>query len=259
MSSETIMNLEAGDWFFRLVDKSSSIPSERLLAVFSVTEQLLFSTKFSDDLTINPFTFDVLKNYLTSTAISAKATNPADLSGQLIILLIGAIAEELHNPESQALQNAMTAAKVIIDRACEPKRNTLKYFSAVACFVICVTTTIYWLHLNPISMQPTLAYHNDNYHVKETTANEDSINPFIISAIFDLQEKVREGVCPAPHLLDIPQGQMIAYMNVINFRHSDNPVADRENLQAFLTWYNQELSRECYYPRMSGYAKVSWR
>jgi hypothetical protein len=254
------MSTERCFWFFRLVDKKSDVPSERLLAVFSVTEQLLVSTQFKGDFSKLPFTIDELKVYLTDTAISAKANRPSDLSEQLLILLMGAIAEQTLNPETQAVKSAIAAAQMVIKCACEHKRYDFKLVPLFATLVICASTAIAWLDSIPNSTESTVAFKGeDDHYLYKHPDQGHSINQDLLITVFNLNEKIQQGICPAPHLLDIPEAQMIAYMNVTNYRLSQNPAADKVNLQAFVAWYEQEIERECSYPRKGGFATVNWR
>jgi len=254
------MHSYASNWFLLLVDKKGSVPTERLLAVFSVAEQLLLSKQIKNDLSALPCSIDELKEYLTYTASSAKAVKPVELAGKLLILFLGAIAEEMHSPGTQALQTAMVAAKLVIDDACKV-RNVPRYAYGLATFAVCVMSLLLYDRMVLIPEQQKSASHfnKSNLGKVEVVAIEDSINPSLIAATFALHERVQKGLCPAPHLLDIPEGQMIAYMNVISIRTPDNPAVERENLKSFLNWYDQEIERECYYPRTSGHAKVNWR
>jgi hypothetical protein len=85
-----------------------------------------------------------------------------------------------------------------------------------------------------------------------------SYNPDSVEAVLALQEQIAKGVCPAPQLLALPQGQVTAYMNVIHFRTPDDPVADRENIRAFLAWFERTRSSECYQPPSNGHTTVAW-
>lgn len=84
------------------------------------------------------------------------------------------------------------------------------------------------------------------------------ISPSEMEATLVLHEQIEKGVCPAPQLLVLPPGQMTAYMNVINFRTPENPTADRENIRAFLAWFNKTRSSECYIPPANGHTTVTW-
>lgn len=242
------MQLLESEWFFRMVEEQDSTPAGRLVAIFTVAEQWVSAPGIREQIAGVSSITENLKDYLTRTAISAGASNPTMLSAQLLMLLQGAIAEELRNPEARALQYAATAAQVVVARACQTyRKKRLVQWSAAASVLVGVMAVFLWEHTLPTKV-PSLAYEPDETFMRTVVPMPGGVNPSMMAATFTLQKKVDHGICPAPHLMNLPSSQVTAYMNVISFRTPENPAADRANLDAFLTWYEQTLGRECYYP-----------
>jgi hypothetical protein len=200
-----------------------------------------------------------LKTYLTNTAVAAKASNPSMLAAQLIILLQGAIAEELRDPGIHAMENAASAAQSVVARACQPSRRSHAVrWSAAGSVASVLVAALIW-HAFPFSTNPAQNNAAVSDYIHATTARPAGVNPSEMETMLNLQEQFDRGVCPAPHLLALPQGQMTAYMNVIHFRTPENPEADRANLHAFLSWYEQTRAKECYYAPVNGHTLTKWK
>ncbi|PKO54399.1 MAG: hypothetical protein CVU26_02240 [Betaproteobacteria bacterium HGW-Betaproteobacteria-2] len=243
------MQLLEKEWFVRMVDQQSGTAAGRLVAVFSVAEQWISTPGNREQVKDVPSITENLKDYLTRTAISAGASNPARLTAQLLMLLQGAIAEELRNPEAHALQHAAAAAQVVVARACQTgRKKRLVQWSAAASIVVGAMAALLWQAYIPAPKVLTVAYEPDETFMRTAVPMPGGVNPSLMAATFTLQKKVDHGICPAPHLLNLPPNQVTAYMNVISYRTPENPAVDRANLDAFLTWYEQTLARECYYP-----------
>lgn len=257
------MDLLESDWFFRMVAQQGRTPAARLEAVFTVAGQWISAPGIKETLAC-PQLLQInsrLKLYLTETAQSARAENPAMLASQLIILLQGAISEELRQPGINALQNAASAARAVIAQACRPGRSRRGIpWSVVASLAIVMATAVIW-HLYPQPAKTPLL--NASTLVRHPaymqTASPTGFSPSEIEAALNLQEQFNRGTCAAPHLLALPPGQVTAYMDAIHFRTPENPEADRENLHAFLVWFNQARAGECYFPPANGHTQVTWR
>lgn len=257
------MELLESSWFFRMVEQQGKSPEKRLLAIFSVTENWLSAPGIRERMLQSQapnyilYNCNKLKEFLAGIAISAHARNPISLVNQLVILLQGAIAEEMRNPEARAIAEAGKAARAIIAEACPRKRNTLRLSlggmaaaTLIAAFGLYPAIKAQWSPTPIPSTHPRVLASAEIKHV--------SFNPDSTEAILALQEQIAKGVCPAPQLLALPPGQVTAYMNVIHFRTPDDPIADRENLRAFLAWFERTRSSECYQPPANGHTTVAW-
>lgn len=259
------MELLESEWFFRMVEHQGKTPGARLIAIFTVVDHWISAPGIKERLTPQHSVAATsrLKTYLIDTAKSAKAGNPAMLASQLLILLQGAISEELREPGINALENAAMAAQAVVARSCQSSRQKrLGLLSAVASLAIAVAVAVLWqlhpLAQNSIQDASRVAIRHAPYI--QTVANMPmGVNPSDMEAALSLQEKFDRGICPAPHLMVLPQGQMTAYMNVIHFQTPEDAAADRANLHAFLVWFNESQATECYYAPSNGHTLATWR
>lgn len=258
------MELLESPWFFRMVEQQEKTPEKRLLAVFSITETWMSAPGIRDRLQASRppgcvlYHCDNLKAFLTSTATAARARNPVSLANQLVILLQGAIAEELRNPDARAIGEAGKAARAIIGESCSRRqvrpRHALGGIAAAALVAVLGFYTGAHAPWSPVASQTIAQLTPESRQARPGIA----FNPDSVEAVLALQEQINKGVCPAPQLLALPQGQVTAYMNVIQFRTPDDPVADREHLRAFLAWFERTRASECYQPPSNGHTTVAW-
>jgi hypothetical protein len=258
------MELLESDWFFRMVEHRGRTPDAKLAAVFTVTGEWISAPGIKEGFVGRQAVpaGSRLRTYLIETAQSARASDPAALVTQLLILLQGAIAEELRDPHAKALQNAAAASRAVIARACRQHgRKRVAQWSAAASLTLAFAAGLLWQMLPhaPSDGRNTVTAMQDKPYLRTAVPLPSGINPSEMEAVLALQEKFNLGICPAPHLLALPQGQATAYMNVIQFRTPDDPDADRANLHAFLVWFNQSRASECYYAPSNGHTLVNWR
>lgn len=253
------MDLLESPWFFRMVEQQGRTPRQRLLAVFSVLDAWLAAPEIRAQVrsTHHPdsplYHSEVLKDFLTRIATAARAQQPASLANQLLILLQGAIAEDLRNPEAGAIAEAGKAAQAIIEQACAGQRTAWRWTlggiaaSVTALVIAYPAVQLPWVPDASTQAVPVL-----------TVTPLPSYSPGNIEAVLALQEQIAKGICPAPPLLAMTPGQATAYLNVINYRTPENPVADSKNLRAFLAWFEQTRMSECYQAPVNGHTTVAW-
>jgi len=260
-----MMNPLETPWFFRMVDSSGKTPVDRLIAIFSVTENWITAPGIRDELSqistdqrFNLHSCIQLKAYLTRLASSAGAEKPEILASHLVILLQGAIVEELRNPELHAMSEAANAAKAVILQSRNKYRRTRNGLFAAGGLAATVLAGFMGWH----AVMPTLSNHQANEPIviaaNQAVVIPSGISPSDMEAVLNLHEQFERGVCQSPQLLMLPPGQMTAYTNVINFRTPENPEADRENLKALMAWFKRNQSTECYYAPKNGHTTVTW-
>lgn len=257
------MKLLDSEWFYRMVESQGKSPQDKLLAIFTVVDQWIGAPGIREMISgeHTPLSTIKLKTYLTNTAVAAKANHPSILAAQLIILLQGAIAEALRDPGTNAMGNAAKAAQSVVAKACQPdKRSLAVRWAATGSAATVLIAALVWhatfFANNPLH-QNAVTHIADNVHAAASLPA--GVNPREMETVLNLQEQFDRGVCPAPHLLALPPGQVTAYMNVVHFRTPENPEADRANLHAFLSWYAQARAQECYYAPANGHTMVKWR
>lgn len=257
------MNPLGSSWFFRLVEEEAQAPAERLLAVFRITEKWISAPGIRESLNTymagqpHPLQDNgALRGFIGGLAHAAGAQKPDILTHHLLILLQGAILEELRSPELHALAEARNAAAAVIAQSRpQLRRRSLATASLAGVAATLLVGFVVWqFAASPAPSQ--------NTPLRIAQAPQLSmpagVNPSDMEAVLTLHEQFERGICPAPHLLALPPGQMIAYTNAINFRTPENPAADRENLRAFMTWFNKTQSTECYFAPKNGHTTTTW-
>lgn len=258
------MELFESTWFFSMVEKRGSTPQQRLLAVFSIAAEWIAAPglheKFSLELQHMQSSgqkLEHLTTFLNRLSVSAKARNPALLSNQLALLLMGAIAEQLRHPEMQVLDEAADAARILVSSACNRTFDRRwAYGAGVAATVFAML--IGWHLSAPPAIttltNPQLAANRELMPV----AVKRQINPDEIEAVLALHERIMSGECRAPHLAMLPPDQTIAYMNVVESRQPDDPVAEEASLKAFMAWYDTIHATECYPQHTNDHINTVW-
>ncbi len=249
-------------WMFHLVEKCGKSPAEKLVAVFDVAESLLCSPEIRSTLAREfpgerhcLYVAAELKEFLTRLAAAARMRDPVAIAHQLAILLQGAIAEELRNPQTGALREAARVAQIVVGksrRGAHPGWMSAGSMAAAVLAALALWPEAEQAPVHTAAARATVA-------VSHPQAAPSGVSPDEIDAVLELHEKIERGICRAPHLLALPPGQMTAYMNVIEFRHPDDPAADRKNIREFLAWFDKISPTECYSPPMNGHTAVTWK
>lgn len=259
------MQLLESAWFFRMVEQQGKTPAQRLLAIFSITETWISAPGIRESMLLKPeatqrslYACGQLKQFLSGIARDARANNPESLVNQLVILLQGAIAEEIRNPASGAIGEAGKAARAIVDKACRQRSNRAYLAAGSIAAAVLVVLGGYWQLSRPSQPQPVYRLVTQSAMTRPAGMQRATYNPDSVDAVLALQEQIDKGVCPAPQLLALPPGQVTAYMNVIHFRTPEDPAADRENIRAFMAWFQRTRSTECYMPPVNGHTSVAW-
>ena len=251
------------DWFYRMLERQATTPEDRLVAIFSIAGQWISAPGIRESLQeegaahIPPR----LKTYIADTAVAVGANDPHLLAAQLHILLQGALAEELRDPSVGALDHAGKAARAVVLRACQSyKKQQIANWSAVGGLMFALGVLFTWLMMpaSQHSLSPAEASIANRSPNRTVLTMPTGVSPGDMEAALKLQDQIERGYCPAPQLLELPEGQVTAYMNVIHFRTPENPAADRRNLHNFLSWFKQTRATECYYPPVNGHTLVKW-
>lgn len=258
------MELIESAWFFSMVEKRAASPQERLLAVFSVVSDWMSAPGIhaqlvAEQISALPASSGLrhLTEFMTRHAQAANANNPAALSQQLSLLLIGAIAEQLRHPERQVINDAAEAARVLVSKACSRRLGTRwTYLGGIAATLM--VSVIAWMllpqHTPPAQL--ARAHTVSAYHM--VALNDKQLSPDEIEAVLALHDQIVRGECRAPHMAMLPPAQAVAYMNVVEARKPEDPVADRASIRAFMAWFNSIHATECYPPHTNDHINTTW-
>jgi hypothetical protein len=247
-------------WLLHMIDTSAKKPADRLLSIYSclntwmlvpgVREQVSSTFSFEKPLMK---TCPVLTAHLIKLGSDAKLTNPTVVVTQLFILLQGAIAEELRSPGTGALLRAQDAAKALVKGS---SGNSFLHKKSTTFMLAGTAASIAFIGLLFSNLLPFRVVSNNPTPTPNTVAivntpKNDKMSPDLVVKVLALKENFDSGNCPAPHLLQMPQDQVSAYMDVVNYRSSDNPDLDSERLRSFLNWYDANRAWECYFKALN--------
>lgn len=239
-------------WFFRLVEKQAGTPAGRLLAVFRVVDGWVAAPATRELLRADlQHTLSALRSFLAQTARAAHARQPEALAEQLLLLLRGAIAHELRDPGSRALEQAAQAAEAALAHACRRNFAARRFAGGFTAGILATFAALHALDSPqaPHTIPPT-AY--------EALAEPATPDPNTLLALRLLHQRLAQGSCPTPQLLGLSHAQMDGYMQVAKFTPTGHAAADWDNMQAFLAWYERAHATECYIPPSNGHTTVAW-
>ncbi len=239
-------------WLIRMIEQAAPQPSAKMLALYSLLETWLQApgvrTTAYQAHTNNPdllHACPALAAHLLTLATMAKLQHPSVVVNQMMILLQGAIAEELRNPGMGALQAAQSAASAVITQAKPPMMARLNQAIRTSGYAAAgLATVILAVHFWPNNQpQPT------TLHAQQDAGDElvtTSIAPDLLLKAFALRKSMEAGTCPTPNFFSMPKEQIPVYLEVAHSRLSDNPNIDNQKLANFLAWYEQQRAWECY-------------
>lgn len=262
------MNLFESPWFFQMVESQGKTPADKLVGIFRIIRAWMSAPGIREQLLLerpgeHP-TLQIqtkLRYLLLDLAKSAKARNPETLANQLAILLQGAVAEELRDPGSGALESAIQAAQAVVSSACPSagkKSFPLKLTGALAAGLLVGYISFSDDFKGDI---PTSHHPSSMLAIAVSLTNPASppeISPDTIAAALALNHRFQQGICPTPQLLALTKNQAEAYTRVINFQFSGATKTDWKNIRAFMDWYARTLMTECYIPPSNGHTMVTW-
>jgi hypothetical protein len=248
-------------WLLRMLEAGGKKPSEKILYLFTCLENWLdapgireqFKVSYKADFLLNQHC-PALTARLIELAEQAKVVEAETFVNQVLILLQGALTEELRDPKSGGLNAAKIAAMSIMQNAInKPSLSTRwAYFSQGAFATLMV---VFGGYLFATQIMAEANYQN-TYH--DSYQEVSNIDPDLIAQVRALQSEIKSGHCPAPQLFAMPQDQAAVYMDAISYRDSAHPIEDSERLTKFLVWYRQNRQWECYFPPSNGHTTVSW-
>lgn len=235
---------------FQMIERSAASPSAKLVGVYTCVETWLNSPGIRENITetVVPDTAladwcPELAPYLLALASRARIESPAKYVNQMLILLQGAIAEELRNPGSGAFLKAREAAQCILNshhmqssRVGVLSVANVMFPAGMLCLMLGLLTPA--PDLMPVKHQAPMA-------PTFVEPERPTMSPDLMGRTIALKEKLDTGSCPAPQLINMPPDRVNGYINVVNANFSDRSRFESEKLNAFLNWYDNYMAREC--------------
>lgn len=239
-------------WLIRMLEQAGPKPSAKLLALYSLLETWLQAPGVRQGVlqthASNPdllHACPALTAHLLALAQTANLQQPSIVVSQMMMLLQGAIAEELRNPGMGALQAAQSAASAVISQARPSLLVSVDQAIRSSGYVAAgLASMMLALHFWP-GTQPQAVHHAQQDTGYELVAIS-SIEPELLLKAFALRKSMEAGTCPTPNFFSMPKEQIPIYLDVAHSRLSHNPNVDNQKLATFLNWYEQQRAWECY-------------
>lgn len=248
------MDVLNSSWLMHMMNTSAKKPADQLLSIYSCLNfwmlvpgvREIVAKTYSIDVPLMR-SCPVLTAHLIKLAGEAKLVNPTIFVTQMFLLLQGAISEELRSPGTGALLKAQDAAKAIMKdmgRVGLSSKKSVWVLSSSFAMIVLAGSLVY---LMPGKSLPVEVAGEPPTFISTRAVESKKISPDLIVKVLVLKEHFDAGNCPAPHLLTMNQDQVAAYMDVVNYRDSENPAMDSERLRTFLNWYDTNRAWECYF------------
>lgn len=260
------MTVFESPWFLRMVESQTTRPRERLIAVFRVAEQWisapgmreLLQQQYGDSrptlLGDTP-----LRRFLVETASATRAADPITLASQLIILLQGALAEELRDADAQALRGATQAAQAIVHASCQESARHPGYRNLVVGAIAAASMCALSLPLFHDGVGPKMpSLPRDEPSLTITSTQTPGISPDTLKAMLVLHHRLETGICPVPQQLAMNDQQIAGYQTIVHFQNGHPRDINWQDARAFMDWYGNTLATACYMPPSNGHTNVAW-
>lgn len=248
------MDLLSSPRLLHMMAACSKKPAERLLALYPLLDSWLNAPGSRDMIRMQYSSPDALARacsalgaHLLPFALEAKLQHPPAVIAKLMVLLQGAIAEELRNPGQGALSSAQLAARMVLEEA-KPSWMTSveESWMAGGYVAIAVVLAILGIHFWPAGVPPEVepAWQSAGYHEADV-----AIEPALLIKVLALKSDIASGTCPAPGFASVPGDQLAVYMHIVQSGLSNNQARqglDGQKLESFLAWYAQHRAWECY-------------
>ncbi|HEY3326572.1 MAG TPA: hypothetical protein VGK14_05310 [Novimethylophilus sp.] len=234
------MKILASGWLRRMAQKAGTTPQARMLALFDILQDWVEAPGMRQSLLeAAPVNAEQsgLRTFLVQLAVKAGAADAEALASQLYSILLGALREELRDPDRQALSHARLAAERLIAsqmRGRAPMRGVMVISATALAMMLLLSVFAFNIKRQAFSFAPLPV---------ALAKTPDTLNPDQVAAVYHMHDKIREGECGYPQALMLPPEQRAVYMeNVVSGNGSDL-------LPATLVLVNQLYQRvDCYYP-----------
>lgn len=207
------MNIFSSGWLQRMADKAGKSPADRIQAVFQILQDWIAAPGMRQQLQDAPLdaaSQQVLKAYLQQLVEAAGATNPAVVTVQLHMMLLGALNEEMRQPGSQALEHGRTAALLLLNSQL-PDRRVKSANMALAASVILMVgiMSMFFTQQQP---EPSATGPMQLVAIAPVAPNPEKV-----AAMYHLHDQMRTANCSYPQALMLAPEQRAPFLeNVVN-------------------------------------------
>lgn len=207
------MNIFSSGWLQRMADKAGKTPADRIHAVFQILQDWMEAPGMRQQLRDAPLdaaSQQVLKAYLQQLVEASGATNPAVVTVQLHMMLLGALNEEMRQPGSQALEHGRTAALLLLTSQLPDRRvSSANIALAASVALMAGIMSMFFTQRQP---EPSVAGPMQLIAIAPAAPNPDKV-----AAMYHLHDQMRTANCSYPQALMLAPEQRVPFLeNVVN-------------------------------------------
>lgn len=234
------MEILASGWLRHMAQKAGTTPQARMLALFDILQDWVEAPGIRRSLLdVTPADADHsgLRTFLVQLAVKAGAADAEALASQLYCILLGALREELRDPDRQALSHARLAAGRLIAsqmRSRAPMRGAMAVSATALAMLLLLSVFAFNIKRQASFIAPAPV---------AMAKTPEMLNPDQVAAVYHMHDKMQAGECGYPQALMLSPEQRAVYMeNVVSGNGNDL-------MSATLVLVNQLYQRvDCYYP-----------
>lgn len=233
------MNIISSGWLQRMVDKAGKTPESRIQALFQILQDWVDVPDIRlqlQDAPLDEAGQRALKSYLLQLVEASRVTNPEMVAGQLHMILLGALNEEMRQPGSRALEHGGQAAILLVNAQLAVRRVTHGSL-AIAASVVLMASVLTLLFARqqpePIGARP----------LQMVAAASALPSPDRVAAFYHLHEQIRAANCSYPQALMLASEQRAPFLeNVVD---GNMGTIQPESMVMVSQLYRKV---DCYYP-----------
>jgi hypothetical protein len=207
------MNIYSSGWLQHMADKAGKTPADRIHAVFQILQDWIEAPGMRQQLQDAPLdaaSQQALKSYLQQLVEATGVTNPAVVTVQLHMMLLGALNEEMRQPGSQALEHGRTAALLLLTSQLPDRRVNSVNIALAASVVLMVGI----LSMFFTQQQPELSATSP---MRLVAIAPVAPSPEKVAAIYHLHDQMLAANCSYPQALMLAPEQRAPFLeNVVN-------------------------------------------
>lgn len=237
-----LMNILFSDWLKRMVEKAGSTPQARIDALFKILQDWTDAPGMRQRLQEAPLSeadHRALKAYLLQLVLACGVSNPESVSGQLYLILLGALSEEMRNPHSHALSHAGQAANLLVARQAASRTGARSAMVAVASVLVVASALV--LYVPTLERRSQIETESPGF--SRIALATVATNPDRVAALYQMHDKIQTGQCGYPQALMLPPEQRALFLeNVVSL---DKGKIAPESFMLVSQLYQKV---DCYYP-----------
>jgi len=233
------MNIFTSGWLQRMVNKAGKTPVSRIQSLFQILHDWIEVPEVRSqiqEVSLDKAGWHALRAYLLQLVDATGVTNPDMVAGQIHMILLGAINEEIRNPGSQAIEHGGQAAILLVNAQLPIKKMTQHKF-AVAASVLLVAglLTLLLAHLQTTQVSAQ--------QMQVEAAVSIAPSPDQVATLYHLHDQTHAMNCSYPQALMLAPELRAPYIeNIVN---GDIGEIQPEAIAKVSKLYQKV---DCYYP-----------